>query len=74
MEEWLRGCLGVTKIPLAYVIRREETIPVEDPVGGYATLQDELIAPAPIRDNTGAYIATYLTDHAKVWEKISSLT
>jgi hypothetical protein len=45
-----------------------------DPVGGYATPQDELIARAPIRDNSGAYIATYLTDRAKVWEKISSIT
>jgi len=24
IEEWLCGCLGVTKIPLAYVIRPEE--------------------------------------------------
>jgi hypothetical protein len=48
MEEWLRGCLCVTKIPLAYVIRWEETIPAVDPVGGYATPQDELIARAPI--------------------------
>jgi hypothetical protein len=26
MEEWLGGCLGVTKIPLAYVIREEEAV------------------------------------------------
>jgi hypothetical protein len=38
---------------------------VVDPVGGYATPQDELIARAPIRDNNGAYIASYQTDRAK---------
>ena len=33
VEEWLRGCLGVTKIPLAYVIRPEEAVKpeAEDP-------------------------------------------
>jgi len=26
IEEWLAGCLGTTKIPLAYVIRVDEGV------------------------------------------------
>ena len=48
IEEWLRGCLGVSNIPLAYVFRSEELMPVVIPAGGYKLLQDELIARAPI--------------------------
>ena len=45
--------------------------------GGYQSLQDELIACAPIRvGNAGnaAYTADYLADRSKVWELISDLT
>ena len=76
IEEWLRGCLGVTKIPLSYVVRAEELMPAVTPVGGYRSLQDELIACAPIREgNAGnaAYTADYLADRSKVWELISDL-
>ena len=40
IEEWLRGYLRVTKIPLAYVVRAEELMPAVTPVGGYRSLQD----------------------------------
>ena len=49
IEEYLRGCLGVQKTPLAYVIRDDIAIPA-DPAGGYPSRQDELIARAPIQD------------------------
>ena len=49
IEECLRGCLGVSTIRLAYVVRYEELIPAATPTGGYQSLQDELIASAPIR-------------------------
>jgi len=64
IEEWLQGCLGVTKIPLAYVIRENEAVPAHaaDPVADYGSLQDEVIARAPIRDNGNNYVNTYLTD------------
>ena len=77
IEEWLRRCLGVSKIPLAYVVRSEELMPAATPVGGYQSLQDELIARAPIWvGNTGntAYTADYLADRSKVWELISDIT
>ena len=48
IEEWLQVWLGVTKIPLAYVVRSEELMPAVIPIGGYRSLQDELTARAPI--------------------------
>ena len=77
IEECLRGCLGVSNIPLAYVVLSEELMPVATPAGGYQSLQDELISRAPVRvGNAGdaAYIADYLADCSKVWELISDLT
>ena len=47
-KEWLQGCLGVSKIPLAYVVQSEELMPVVTPTGGYQSLQDELVACATI--------------------------
>ena len=35
IEEWLRSCLGVSKIPLAYVVRSDELVPAVTPPGGY---------------------------------------
>ncbi len=46
IHEYLRSYLGEQKIPLAYVVRKEEDIPVTEPDGGYATVQDEMIARA----------------------------
>ena len=77
IEEWLWGCLGVSNIPLAYVLRSEELMPAMTPTGGYKLLQDELIARAPIQvGNAGnaAYTDDYLADRSKVWELISDLT
>ena len=77
IEEWLRGCLGVSKIPLAYIVRSEELIHVVTPTGGYQSLQDELIARATIRfGNAGnaTYTADYLADRSKVCELILDLT
>jgi hypothetical protein len=74
MEEWLGGCLGVTKIPLAYVIREEEAVAPFDPQVVYPTKLEELIARAPILDPNGGYCQTNLTDRAKVWDKLSELT
>ena len=73
IEEWIQVCLGVSNIPLAYVVRSEELMPAATPAGGYQSLQDELIARAPIQvGNAGnaAYKADYLTDRSKVWELI----
>jgi len=45
--EYLKGCLGVTKIPLAYVVREALHV-LSDPPGGYSTRQLEINARAPI--------------------------
>ena len=75
IEEWLRGHLGVTKIPLAYVIRDEVEVPpeVDDPATNYNSKQDQLIARAPIRV-AGVDDPTYLSDNGRVWELLSDLT
>ena len=35
IEERIQGCLGVSNIPLAFVVRSEELMPVVTPAGGY---------------------------------------
>ena len=52
-------------------------MPAATPAEGYQSLQDKLIARAPILvGNAGnaAYKADYLADRSKVWELISDLT
>ena len=46
IDKWLKGSLGVLKIPLAYVIRDEKAVPDQatDPSTNYETVQDELVA------------------------------
>ena len=73
LQEYFRNCLGVTKIPLAYVLRADEA-PTADPATGWPTMQDEMIGRAPIRNATGGYAQTYLTDRETVWNKIADLT
>lgn len=78
IQEYLRTCLGVTKIPLAYVVRPDEAItpdpaPAEDN-RGWPSMQDELINRAPIMAADGTPVGAFLTDRATVWNKISALT
>ena len=73
--EYLRGCLGVTGIPLAYVVRSVEEIPAgADVATGYSSKQDEMIARAPHRDGAGDHLPTFLTDRQRVWDLIAALT
>ena len=75
IQEWLKSCLGVTKIPLAYVIRANEDVQPEaaDPPDGYDSVQEEMIARAPILDPAGNHTATFLSDCQRVWEKIAEI-
>lgn len=78
IHEFLRSYLGEHKIPLAYVVRKDDGVPAEDPVGGYLTVQDEMIARAKhytISAN-GAKIPDpiYITNREKVWEIIAKIT
>jgi len=54
IEEWLAGCLGTTKIPLAYVIRLDEGVKpdlTDLPLNSLLVVK-ELIICAPIRSPT----------------------
>jgi uncharacterized membrane protein YgcG len=75
IQGWLRGCLGQTKIPLAYVIRADIEVPAEaaDPATNYSSRIDELIARAPI-GAVGAENENYLVDRGTVWDLIESIT
>jgi ribosomal protein S13 len=46
IHEYLSSYLGDHKIPLAYVVRKDDTVPANDPEGAYSTIQDEMIARA----------------------------
>ena len=79
LNEYFRGCLGVTNIPLAYCLRDNIDVPPEgnDPSTNYPTQQDELIARAPIqevRNGVTQFTPTYLTDNAKTWDLLSKIT
>lgn len=80
IEHWMRGCLGATGIPLAYVIRENVDVPNhgDDPVENYnGNHTDELIARAPHKTLFGGamvFTAEYKADNILVWEKISELT
>jgi hypothetical protein len=77
IEEYLAECLGVTKIPLAYVIR-DSIEPVDAPQTGWPTHQHEMIGRSPIVVNAQAvplvYTEHFMTDNTTVWSKIVSMT
>ena len=72
IDEWLRGCLGIDKTPLAHVVRENHEIP---PHKIYQTRAQELIERYPHWDltNPGEFTANYLADCERVWELISEL-
>ena len=76
IEEYLFNFLGTTKIPLAYIVRENSDVPAADPVGGYETIQAELVARAPHHDgaNPPVYTQTFKDDNQKVYELIAALT
>jgi hypothetical protein len=78
LHEYLRSYLGDHKIPLAYVVRKDSEVPIVDTVGGYATVQDEMIARARHfivnPDGSQTPDPVYVTNREKVWEIISKIT
>ncbi len=70
--EFLRGNLGVTGIPLAYVVRENQAI-AADPADGWATLQDEMINRAPIVNAANVRTDTFITDNQRTWVLISTI-
>ena len=78
LHEYLRSYLGDRKIPLAYVVRKDEAVPDDDPPGQYATVQDAMIARARQftieADGTRTIDAVYLTNREKVYKIIAKIT
>ena len=76
--EYLRSYLGDHKIPLAYVVRKDATVPAADPTGGYFTIQDEMIARAKHFTLGAGDVQTpdptYVANREKVWEIIVKIT
>lgn len=74
LEEYFRNYLGETKIPLAYVIRKDRNVPADpDPSANYSTVQAEMIRRAPQVNAAGEELPTYASDNRKVWELLSSI-
>ena len=75
IEEHLRNHLGETKIPLAYVVRRESAVPDQatDLATNYPLVQDEMIARAPDVNGAGDVDVVYELDHRHVWTIMADL-
>ena len=81
IEQWLSTCMGVTEIPLAYIVWDDEIPPAADgdPSTGYNGIWEELIMHAPISTAGAAAndpripTRTFKQDNKKVWGKLSQL-
>jgi hypothetical protein len=78
IHEYLRCFLGDRKIPLAYVVRKDEDIPADDPAAGYSTVQEAMIARAKhftvAADGTKTPDPAYINNREKVYEIIAKIT
>jgi hypothetical protein len=76
--EFLHSYLGEHKIPLAYVVRKDTAVPTIDPVNGYATAHDDMIARGRYctigADGTIIPDPIYITNREKVYEIIAKIT
>jgi hypothetical protein len=66
--EYLGACLGVTKIPLAYVVR-DDTDPGDEPAVGWASNEEAMITRGPIMTvgANPAYTNDFKVDNKAVW-------
>ena len=71
IEEYLRSYLGERKLSLAYVVRKNEAVPVNNGEATYPKKQDEMIARAPHHTTNAVNVSvpdpTYLVNREKVW-------
>ena len=79
--EILRGHLGMTKVPLCYVVREKEDVVArgQDPAFGenntkYESAQAEMIERALIFDAGGAFTPSYIADREKAWDIMVKIT
>lgn len=78
IEDFLRRHRGVTGVPLSYVVRKDMAVPDYDdgyPHENFPTMDMEMIARAPIRNDTDdGFVTSYLADREQVWNIISDIT
>ncbi|KAI2512366.1 hypothetical protein MHU86_2028 [Fragilaria crotonensis] len=76
IDEYLRSVLGERKIPLAYVIRKNEDIAPDTET--FPTVQDEMIGRAPHFSINAEGVRVpdpvYLVNREKVWDIVSRIT
>jgi hypothetical protein len=76
MVEYFGSCLSVTKIPLAYVVRKE-IVPEQAPIGGWPSNEAEMISCALLVANVAAVPMVladhYKTDNKTVWTKLAKM-
>lgn len=75
--EYFGACLGVTKLPLAYVLR-ESLDPTPRPADGWSSNEAQMIARGPIVTNPGAagapiYTTDFQADNKTVWLLLASI-
>lgn len=86
VEEYLRQFRGINGVPLSYVVRKDliPTTAANDPSTNYSTLDEEMIARAPILEagaagtlddleKNGPFVDTYMTDRTTAWDKLAVL-
>ena len=72
LKEYLRGKIGVKRVPLSYVVVSKEAVApsLDEPVTRFSSVEDEMVACAPILEG-GMMTATFKADTMKVWGLIS---
>jgi hypothetical protein len=86
IEEYLRQFRGTNGIPLSYVVRKniKPAPSADDPLANYDTLDEEMIARAPILTNNaagvvavlereGPFVDSFITDKGTAWDKLHVL-
>ena len=71
IREWLRRYLGAKKYPLEYLVR-DDLNPkpqADDPSANYETIEDDMVARAPIEQSPGVYTETCKVDNCALWLK-----
>lgn len=86
IEEYLRQFRGTNGVPLSYVVRKDikPEPSADDPSTNYDTLDEEMIARAPILTNNavgvvavlereGPFVDSFITDRGTAWDKLHVL-
>jgi hypothetical protein len=78
IHEYLCSYLGDRKLTLAYVVRKDEDVPADNPAAGYSTVQEAMIARAKhytvAADGTKTPNPAYINNRKKVYEIIAKIT